>query len=357
MSCSQANCNAGLVEPRYSSLQRMTISTLSRCIFNLLVVQVLPQLSHESATGLLLATHTSLDAQLSSLPPPVHALAVHAAFPSLLAHSTLQMNCTAHTMAAVTAALQTSAAHPTGLHCLQLSSLVLDSPAAATQHCIDSLLLSLQAMPVEVSLQGVIVTHGLLQKVLLALLQIRNLSALDLSTLRVTGVDRYPLDAVLAAGLAHMTSVKRLVLRDLGIDCTALTVDKDSLLPAALSSLTGLTSLDLDCGISDASVLCKIVSRMQQLLSLALIFDATAANSADELSKALCKLTLLESLKLSEMASSEGHPRVASSLASSLRGLMHMRSLDLSGCCMVRSYPALHLALACILSYEIYTHI
>lgn len=325
----------------------------TRCAVSGLVIQVLPQLSLESATGLLLATRTSLEAQLSSLPPPLHALAVHAAFPSLSADSSLQLNCAAHTMPAVTAVLQTCAALPTGFQCMHLSSLVLDSSAPATKCCVESLQLALQAMPAEVSLRGATITHEHLSMVLLALLQDRNLKALELSSMRVTCVDQYPLDAVLAAGLAHMSSLKRLSLRGVSTNCAALTVRANSLLSPALWNLSGLTSLDLGCGISDASALCKIVSRMLQLLSLTLVFDAAAANSADQLSKCLCKLTKLESLKLSEMTSSEGHPRVASSLASSLRGLMHMRSLDLSGCSMVQSHPALLLALLCVLSFEL----
>lgn len=305
-------------------------------VLHVLVVQVLPELSHNSATSLLLATHTCLDTQLNSLPPHLHPLAVHASFPSISAHSILELDCAAYTMSAVTAVFQTCAALPKGYQSLRLSSLLLDSSAPAAKNCVDSLQSALQAMPVEVSLQGAAVSHDLLSMILVALLQNRNLKTLELSSLRVTSVDTYPLDAVLAAGLAHMTSLKSLSLRDLRIENKPLRggANKSLLIPA-LSSLTGLTSLDLGCGISDASDLCKIVSGMLQLLSLTLLFDATSKNSAGQLSSALCKLTLLNSLKLSEVTNSEGHPRVASSLASSLRGLMHMRNLDLAGCRMV----------------------
>lgn len=241
-------------------------------------------------------------------------------------------------MAVVTAVLRTVASVPAVFKSMALRCLVLDSAMPGTSLCMDMLLAALNAKPVEVTLQGAIVSHDVVSAVLAALVRNQRLKKLDLSQLQVISVDPYPLDAVLAAGLAHMASLQSLSLQGCsygGIESKPLSVGVHSLLPAALSNLTKLTGLDLGCRIAGSSPLCSSLQGMSQLQALTLLFDATTSNSADQLSTDLCKLTLLRTLKLSEMTNSEGHPRVSSSLASSLRSLIHMQTLDLAGCSMV----------------------
>ena len=97
----------------------------SRFKFVCFTAQVLEGLSEDLAVAVL-RRGGGLERHLLSLPPPLHHAALYAAFPALLSHSTLSIDCVEHSLKASTAALNlfaTLATEPPGSKKLLLSNL------------------------------------------------------------------------------------------------------------------------------------------------------------------------------------------------------------------------------------------
>lgn len=288
-------------------------------------MQVISQLPDNLTVSLLRASMSSLDTQLQLLPPQAHLLAVHAAFPSFLQDGTLLLDCSVNTTAAATAALRAvSAMHCSNpdagrccnlwrdfwcesllnqpnsvlssLHVRSLALRGITSPAEKKFTC--ALFHAVCAGAKHVSITSAEISDLHFQKILSALAKNTSLESLEIGLFDNFRAREPPLAAVIAQGLAQITGLQSLTLRNMPerTDFHLPRTLQPLTLQTTLQSLTRLTELQLDSSIQCVEGVSSFLSHLVHLHTLELCVYVYKEYQAEDLAVALTHLTGLRNL-------------------------------------------------------------
>lgn len=293
-------------------------------------IQILEQLTGDLAMAVLRSSPSPLNRHINILPDAMHSLAIHAAFPTLSADGTLDLNCTELSLTASTAALNSFAALRC-THRLCIKGVTLRQPIPATgssatisigARLISAMEQAVLTCPEEFSIIGAEMSRDQFQVLLDALARNHNLRHLRMTAFNTIA-------PVFASGLAFLTGLESLVLYDMTFHRRA-----NRHLAPVLRCLTSLTRLQLDHSVRRADVVASFLCTLTNLQSLEICYCAQAERDADALSASIGCLTVLTELTLTERRS-QTDSRVAGFshvLAPSFEFLSGMRRLDLTGC-------------------------
>jgi hypothetical protein len=289
-------------------------------------------LSEDLAITVILASPCSLDQLLANLPCQVHTLAVHAAFPSISASSSLELDCVSCTTAAAVLALRTCAQEPVASD-LKLKNFGLYRCGNQAEDAMSSALaLAVGSKPCSVHFNGVLISPEYLQTTLEALSQNQNLRKLEATyfrtfrSLRSGSGDIVGIHHILADGLSRLTSLQSLSLQDISFAHKA-----HRFLPEALKMLTELTELKLDSCIRSALVLSSFLSSLQKLQGLEISYTVSTEEEASAFASCISTLTVLTGLTLSGRTVSFDLNDYSHILMPSFRTLVGLKSLHLLG--------------------------
>ena len=326
-------------------------------------LQAAGQLSEDLVAAICRQSKFTLDRHLSILPPALHVVATHTAFPSLLTHSKLILDATAHSTAATSAVLHQLRPLLAMQHLSISLPYFIPSEAAAATAMASALSTAVAKDGIQqLSISFEKLTDSNAEWLECLLLDVQRSTALTQLCIANACVSNHSLYAPslqrlagsVAAVLTHQTDLRSLTLQGVTPHPNE-SAEHQILVCGALQQLRGLTSLDLDKQFGDPTTLAATLRALPQLLSLRIVVDWMPApikttpgmllvnGDVLPLCSALGGLGALTALSLAVKVRSSLTQHAPAQLLQALVHLPNMVHLDLSECFVTR-VPAFWLA-------------